>query len=236
MTVRVAAAADIHIGVGSHGEFRRSIEGVRDHADVLLLAGDFTRWGAAEEAAVLASDLEGLDVPMYGVLGNHDFQSDEDKQIVDLLGEVGLNILECDAASFEVDGTSVGIAGAKGFGGGFLGACGADFGEPEMKAFIRHTQDISERFYVALSSLDTDVKIAMLHYAPVPETVAGEKPEIHAWLGSYLLGDAIDRAGADLVIHGHAHAGAFEGKTPNGIPVYNVAQQVLGKPYHVFTL
>ena len=236
MSIRVAATGDIHVGVGSHGELRRQIEGVPDEADVLLFAGDYTRWGAAEEAAVFASELEGLDIPMFGVLGNHDFQSDENKKIVDLLEEAGLKILECESASVDVGGTTVGIAGAKGFGGGFLGACGSDFGEPEMKAFIRHTQEIAEGFERALVSLDSDVRIGLLHYSPIPDTLVGEKPEIYAWLGSYLLGQAIDAAGADLVVHGHAHAGTFEGRTPEGIPVYNVAQQVLGKPYHVFTL
>jgi len=236
MTVRVAAVGDLHLGVGSHGEFRRSIERIPDEADLLVLTGDYTRWGAADEAAVLAADLEGLDIPMFGVLGNHDFQSDENKKIVDILEEAGLRILECEAATIEIEGTSVGVAGAKGFGGGFLGACGSDFGEPEMKAFIRHTQEIADGFKQALGSLETDLRIGVLHYAPIPDTLGGEKPEIHPWLGSYLLGQAIDEVGADLVVHGHAHAGTFAGKTPQGVPVYNVAQQVIGKPYHVFTL
>jgi Icc-related predicted phosphoesterase len=105
-----------------------------------------------------------------------------------------------------------------------------------MKAFIRHTKDISDRFGHALASLDTDLKIALLHYAPARDTVVGEKPEIFGWMGSYLLGEAIDRAGADIVIHGHAHAGSFEGRTSGGVPVYNVAEAVIAKPYHVFTL
>ncbi|MBW3594473.1 MAG: metallophosphoesterase, partial [Actinobacteria bacterium] len=230
MSVRVAAVGDIHVGVGSHDELRSVVERVGDEADLLLFAGDYTRWGTAEEAAVFASEVEGVAIPMFGVLGNHDFQSDENKKIVDILEEVGVRMLERDAATIDIDGTTIGIAGAKGFGGGFLGACGADFGEPEMKAFVRHTQEIADGFLEALRSLDTDVRIALLHYSPVPETLVGEKLEIYPWLGSYLLGQAVDRGGADLVVHGHAHAGSFEGKTPEGIPVYNVAQQVLGKP------
>lgn len=236
MTVRVAAVGDIHVGVDSTGLFRPRIEAVSDHADLLLFAGDYTAWGAASEAAVLAHDLRDVDIAMFGVLGNHDYQSDENKQIVDVLGEAGLKILECDSATVEINGVSVGIAGAKGFMGGFEGASGANFGEPEMKAFIRHTEEIAERFGEALGSLDTDIKIALLHYAPVPDTVVGEKPEISAWLGSYLLCEPIDAAGPDIVIHGHAHAGTFEGRTPGGIPVYNVAEQVIAKPYHVFQL
>ena len=236
MTVRIAAVGDIHIGIDSTGLFRTRIAQIGDHADILLFAGDYTAWGAASEAAVLAAELRELDIPMFGVLGNHDFQSDENKKIVDILEEVGLKILECEAAVVDVGGTSVGIAGAKGFVGGFEGASGSDFGEPEMKAVVRHTQDIADRFHDALASLDTDLKVAVLHYSPIRGTVEGEKPEIYAWLGSYLLGDAIERAGADIVIHGHAHAGSFEGRTASGIPVFNVAEQVIAKPYHVFTL
>ena len=236
MTVRVAAVGDIHIGVDSRGIFRQRVEKLPEHADMLLFAGDYTMWGAASEAAVLAEDLKALEMPMFGVLGNHDFHSDESKKIVDILDEVGLRILECEGTVVDVGGRSVAIAGAKGFGGGFEGACGSDFGEPEMKAFIRHTHDISERFCVALTAVEADVKIALLHYAPVRDTLVGEKPEIYGWLGSYLLGQAIDRAGADIAIHGHAHAGSFEGRTSGGVPVYNVAEQVIAKPYHVFTL
>lgn len=236
MSVRVAAVGDIHVGIDSTGLFRQRIEAVSDHADILLFAGDYTAWGAVSEAAVLAHDLQSVAIPMFGVLGNHDYQSDESKQIVDVLEEAGLKILECEAATLDVNGVSVGIAGAKGFGGGFEGASGANFGEPEMKAFIRHTQDISDRFGHALAGLDTDLKIALLHYAPTRDTVVGEKPEIFGWLGSYLLGEAIDRAGADIVIHGHAHAGSFEGRTSGGVPVYNVAESVIAKPYHVFQL
>ncbi|MDX6644937.1 MAG: hypothetical protein QOK40_664 [Miltoncostaeaceae bacterium] len=36
-----------------------------------------------------------------------------------------------------------------------------------------------------------------------------------------------DRDGADLVLHGHAHAGTAAGETPGGIPVRNVAQPVI---------
>ena len=236
MSVRVAAVGDIHIGVDSQGIFRPRIERLPEHADMLLIAGDYTAWGAASEAAVLAHDLAELDLPMFGVLGNHDFQSDESKAIVDVLGEAGLTVLEGESSVVEIGGRSVGVAGAKGFGGGFEGATGADFGEPEMKAFMRHTKELVESFESALADLEADIKIALLHYAPVRDTVVGEKPEIYPWLGSHLFADAIDRAGADIAIHGHAHAGTFEGRTPGGVPVFNVAEQVIAKPYHVFTL
>ena len=236
MTVRVAAVGDMHVGADSHRDLRTRFATIGDHADLFLLTGDYTRWGAADEAAALASALEGLALPMFGVLGNHEFHSNENKEIVDILEEAGLKILEGETAVVDVNGVSIGIAGAKGFGGGFKGASGADFGEPEMKAFIRHTQEIADGFHQALCSLRTDLRIALLHYAPVRDTLVGENPELYAWLGSHMLGHAIDSAGADIVLHGHAHAGTFEGQTPGGVPVYNVAEDVLGDPYHVFTL
>jgi Icc-related predicted phosphoesterase len=145
-------------------------------------------------------------------------------------------VLEGSSIVLRVAGRRVGIAGTKGFGGGFAGACGTHFGEPEMKAFIHHTQTIAHRLHRELSQLDADVKIALLHYSPIPETLEGERREIYPFLGSYLLAEAIDAAGADLVLHGHAHAGCEVGATPKGIPVRNVARPVLGQPYKVYCL
>jgi Icc-related predicted phosphoesterase len=236
MGVRIAAVGDIHLGIDSVGALRPHLENIADEADVLLLSGDYTMWGAAAEAAVFAQEISGLPVPVIGVLGNHDFHSDEEALVVRALQDGGMTVLECQATEVPIGDVSVGVAGAKGFGGGFLGASASDFGEPEMKAFIRHTKEIAERYEVALASLDTDIKVALLHYSPTEGTLEGERREIFPFLGSYLLGQAIDHAGADLVIHGHAHAGTFRGETPGGIPVYNVAQALIGSAFHVFEL
>src|SRR5581483_61971 len=138
--------------------------------------------------------------------------------------------LEGDGCTLDVNGTSVGIVGAKGFGGGFAGASGSDFGEDEMKAFMRHTKQVAARVRNALVALATDVRIAMLHYSPIAGTLEGERREIYPFLGSHLLADAIDEAGADLVVHGHAHGGIEEGTTRGGIAVRNVAQPVIRRP------
>ena len=135
-----------------------------------------------------------------------------------------------------MDGVRVGIAGTKGFGGGFRGAHGSDFGEPEMKAFVGHTKMLSDRLERALAGLDADLRIALLHYSPIEATLEGERLEIYPFLGSYLLAEAVDNAGADLVLHGHAHHGVEKGRTPSGIPVRNVAQPVIRHAYNVYTL
>jgi Icc-related predicted phosphoesterase len=136
----------------------------------------------------------------------------------------------------DLDGTTVGVAGCKGFGGGFVGACASNYGEPEMKAFVRHTMQAADTLSDALGSLDTDVRIALLHYSPVAETLQGEPLEIYPFLGSYLLAEAIDRHGADLALHGHAHAGSARGRTAGGCPVRNVALPVIGHAYRLFCL
>jgi Icc-related predicted phosphoesterase len=153
-----------------------------------------------------------------------------------LAERAGVVVLEGDSAVVQVHGRRVGIAGTKGFGGGFFGACAAAFGEAEMKAFVRHTQGVADRFEEALSSVPADVRLALMHYAPVPDTLVGERAEIFPFLGSHLLAEAVDRVGAHLVVHGHAHAGSPAGRTPGGAPVRNVARPLLRSPYQVFTL
>jgi Icc-related predicted phosphoesterase len=234
--IRIAAVGDLHVG----GDCRDSepplaeLARVAGDADVLLLAGDLTKCGLREEAACLARRLRDVAVPVLAVLGNHDYHSDQAAEVAACLRDAGAHLLEDGPRVLEIDGVRVGFAGTKGFGGGFLGACGSDFGEPEMKRFIRHTQALAARLEHELASLRADVRIAVLHYAPIPETLQGERLEIYPFLGSYLLAEAIDRAGADLVVHGHAHAGSERGVTPAGVRVRNVALPVIRQPYRVF--
>jgi len=232
--IRVAATADVHFGRDSGGTLRPQLEHLHERADVFCIAGDLTRHGSADEARVLADELRGLSVPTVAVLGNHDYECDESPAICGVLRDAGVQVLDNENHVIAVDGERVGISGVKGFGGGFVGACGSDFGEPEMKAFIRHTKDLSQRLEDLLREQDADVRIALLHYSPVPETLRGERLEIFPFLGSYLLAEAVDRAGADLVLHGHAHNGTEKGITPGGVPVRNVAQPVIRYAYTVY--
>lgn len=233
--VRIAAVGDLHLGKEMHGQLAAQLEGIHEKADAFMVAGDVTRLGDVEEAEVFAQELAHLPIPAVAVLGNHDYHHHQEEAITNTLEQVGIEVLEGESLVLDLDGVRVGVAGAKGFGGGFAGACASDFGETEMKAFVRHTQRIADALEEQLIAIEgTDVRVALLHYAPIPETLEGERLEIFPFLGSYLLGDAVDRAGADIVLHGHAHAGAGEGTTPAGIPVHNVAQQVIGAPYRIF--
>ena len=234
--IRVAAVGDVHVGVDSAGMLRPQWANLAERADLFLLAGDLTRHGEPEEAAVLAGELRDLGLPVIAVLGNHDYQSDQERLVRDAVEDVGVSVLEGEGTVVQVDGTRVGVAGCKGFGGGFVGACASDFGEPEMKAFVRHTKAVADRLHRALVALDSDVRIALLHFSPVQDTLEGERLEIYPFLGSYLLGEAIDRAGADLALHGHAHAGSEKGVTPGGTHVRNVAQPVIQHAYNLYCL
>jgi len=235
-TVRIAAVGDVHVGEDSRGRLGPCLAEAGACADVLLLAGDLTRAGEPEEASVLVDELDGIGVPVVSVLGNHDLHSDRREDVVEILRAGGIEVLEGTTAVVPVGAATLGVAGVTGFGGGFAGRCASDFGEPEMKAFVRRTVDAAERLEAALESLDTDVTVALLHYSPVADTLGREPAEIYAFLGSYLLAEAVDRAGADLVLHGHAHRGSERGMTPGGIRVRNVAQPVLSAPFRVFEL
>jgi Icc-related predicted phosphoesterase len=232
----VAAIGDIHLDRDLAGHLRPSLEEAAKSAKLLLVAGDLTRHGTSDEAAVVAAELGGLAIPVVCVLGNHDYHSGEQHVIRAMLEDAGIFVLEGETFTMDDDGVSVGVAGAKGFGVGFAGRCASDFGEPEMKIFTRYAKASSDALRKALESLDTDLRIAMTHYAPVEDTLSGEPREIWPFLGSYLLAEAADAVGADLYIHGHAHAGAERGVTAGGIPVRNVAAPVLRRPYALYRL
>ena len=234
--IRVAAAGDIHFGPDAAGTLRPHLEHLGERADLLLLAGDLTRVGTPDEARALADELCDVTIPIVAVLGNHDYHSDQADEVTEILEGIGVHILEGNSVVVPVNGSTVGVAGTKGFGGGFAGACGSEFGEPEMKAFMAHARGLADKLEACLRALDTDVKIALLHYAPCPDTLAGERLEIFPFLGCYLLGEAVDRGGATLTVHGHAHRGSERGLTAGGHHVRNVAQPVIGHAYALYCL
>jgi len=235
--MRVAAVGDVHFALDSRGTLAPFWAKLHEQADLFVLAGDLTRVGSPDEAKALADELSVVQVPIVAVLGNHDYQSNEQERIIDILRDARVQVLDGTATTLTVGSRTIGIAGAKGFGGGFAGACATSFGEPEMKAFIGYTEKIAHRLEGALREAETaDYRVALLHYAPIDETIEGEKRQIYPFLGSYLLAEAIDRVGCDIVFHGHAHHGREKGATPGGIPVRNVAQPVLRHAYNVYCL
>jgi Predicted phosphoesterases, related to the Icc protein len=234
--IRIAAVGDIHLGPDAHGHLRPALRHLSEHADVLLLAGDLTRHGTREEGEVVVAELADIGVPVVAVLGNHDYHYDQQDELTAMLTDIGVAVLEGDVAELDVDGQRLAVAGVKGFGGGFPGRCGTAFGEPEMKAFVRHSRHAADLLSGALASTDADLRVALTHYAPVSDTLEGEPPEIFPFLGCYFLAEAIDSYGAALAVHGHAHRGTEKGLTPGGVRVRNVAAPVLGRAYTVYCL
>lgn len=234
--IRIAAVGDVHFAEDACGRFAPYWSRLAKHADVFVLVGDLTNIGSRVQARALADELSVVEVPMVAVLGNHDYHADEPDTVRDALEAIGVTVLEGNGITLRIRERTLGIAGVKGFGGGFTGACGHEFGEPEMKEFMRATERAATQLEHALGALDADYRVALTHYAPVKDTLAGERLEIYPFLGAFQLAEAIDRAGAHLAIHGHAHHGTERGVTPRGVPVRNVAMPLLRRPYALFCL
>jgi Icc-related predicted phosphoesterase len=227
-TVRIAAVGDVHCGKHSQGTLQPLFSQIADLADVLVLAGDLTDYGLPEEARVLARDLmAAVKIPIVAVLGNHDYESGQPEEIARILGDAGVNVLDGDA----VELLGVGFAGVKGFAGGFGRGTLGPWGERAIKQFVQESVNEALKLESALARLKTAHRIAVLHYAPVQGTVEGEPLEIYPWLGSSRLEEPLTRYQVSAVVHGHAHKGAPVGQTTTGIPVYNVAIQVLRANY-----
>jgi Icc-related predicted phosphoesterase len=235
--IRVAAVGDVHMDDGVIGRFRPALETLPECADLLLLAGDLTRHGTEAEAACVAREFGGLGVPVVAVLGNHDYHCDKADEVMAVLTDAGITVLDGGATTLDVGDATVGIAGTIGFGGGFAGKCVSEFGEPVTKLFAARAREQAELLSAGLAQVATvPFRIALTHYSPVPDTLAGEPPELAPFLGSYLLGIAIDENHATLAVHGHAHHGSPRGRTPGGVPVRNVAHPVLRQAFAVFQL
>jgi Icc-related predicted phosphoesterase len=222
--VRVAAVGDIHCGKNSRGVVRPIFEGVDAIADVLVLCGDLTDYGLPEEAHLLVEELSlATKLPIVAVLGNHDFESDRQDEVRQILVDAGVIVLDGDAV--EVRG--IGMAGVRGFAGGFgRGTLGA-WGERAVKAFVQEAVDEALKLESALARLRTQSRVAVLHYAPIRATVENEPPEIFPFLGCGRLEDPLNRYPVTAVVHGHAHNGSPQGHTSAGVPVYNVALPLL---------
>jgi Icc-related predicted phosphoesterase len=223
-TFRLAAAADLHCRHDQHGRFRELVKAVNGEAEGLLLAGDLTDHGLLDEAKVLAEALALLRIPCAAVLGNHDFEGNVVREICRVLSEVKVEVLDGDHAVFD---RRLGVAGVKGFGGGFDKAMLQAFGEPVVKAFVQEAVNEGLKLEAALAQLDIQKRVVVMHYAPIAGTTDGEDPEIRSYLGTTRLAAPCDAFGALAIFHGHSHHGAPEGKTPKGTPVYNVAIPVL---------
>jgi Icc-related predicted phosphoesterase len=235
--LRVAAIGDLHVQENDTAPYRELFTEISGVADVLVLCGDLTNFGKTSEANILADDIKSCSIPVLGVLGNHDFECGQPEHVTEILRDAGMTVL--DEQAVEIEG--VGFAGVKGFMGGYGRGELAPFGEPIAKAFVDEVMNESRKLENQLRTLRTERSVAVLHYSPIEGTIEGEPPAIFQYLGSQRLCDPIDRFDhVKAVVHGHAHHGRYEGRTPRGTPVYNVAQFVLkptfGKQYVVLEI
>jgi Icc-related predicted phosphoesterase len=225
--VRLAAVADIHVKETDRGKWMEYFKDISKNADVLIIAGDLTDTGDEVEAQVLAEELKSCTIPVVGVLGNHDFEKGRHKLIRKILVNENVHILDGESVVIN----NVGFAGVKGFGGGFDKHMLSMFGEGAMKAFVQEAVDEALHLDRALARLEQENgdirKVAILHYSPISETVAGEPEVIYPFLGSSRLAEPLHRRKVVVAFHGHAHVGSFEGCTSNGVKIYNVAKPVL---------
>jgi Icc-related predicted phosphoesterase len=219
----VAAVGDLHCTKTSQGGFQALFARIAESADILLLAGDLTDYGLPEEARILAKELTAVRIPTAAVLGNHDFESDKHDEVRQILLDAGVAVLDGDACELH----GIGIAGVKGFCGGFGQRALGAWGEPIIKQFVHEAVNEALKLEAALARLRTTRLIALLHYSPVQQTVDGEPMEIFPFVGSSRLEEPIGRYPVSLVVHGHAHRGQLEGRTKTGVPVYNVSMPLL---------
>lgn len=225
--IRFAAVGDLHCTEASAGTLRGLFAQAGEAADALLLCGDLTDYGTPAEARVLADELGAARVPVVAVLGNHDHEAGDPDTVRRILQDAGVQVLDGEAVTVH----GIGIAGTKGFAGGFgRGSLGA-WGEAAIKRFVDEAIQEALKLESALAKLRTPRRIALLHYSPIAATVAGEPPEIFPFLGSSRLEDPLLRHPVDAVLHGHAHRGTPEGRTVGGTPVYNVARPLLAARY-----
>ena len=204
--VRIAAVGDLHVPRGGHAGLQPMLAAAMASADVLVLAGDITDYGLPEEAKLVAVALQQtVKIPVIAVLGNHDFESGHEAEVTKILVDVGVMVLDGDAQ--EVEG--IGFAGAKGFCGGFGPRALAPWGESSIKNFVHEAVTEALKLESALARLRTPHRVAVLHYSPVVDTVAGEPLEIYPFLGSSRLEDPLNRYPVSAVFHGHVHRGAL---------------------------
>jgi Icc-related predicted phosphoesterase len=234
--IRIAAAGDIHCAVGEKDRVQGAFAGVESEVDLILLAGDLTTHGEPEQAAVLAEVCRGLAVPVVAVLGNHDWHANRRDEVVSVLVDAGVHMLDQSWLVCEVRGTDVGIVGTKGFVGGFPDSQLPDFGEPSLRRVYAETTAEVEAIEAGLEAVaGCPLRIVLLHYAPTMTTLEGEPQTIWAFLGTDRMAPPIAEHHPDVVLHGHGHAGKFEGFI-GPVPVYNVAVPVMGKDFWVFEL
>lgn len=229
--VRIAAIGDLHFDGTKKGSLLELFSEIDRDADILALCGDMTTHGHPDQMQAFVDELAPVRIPIVAVLGNHDHEADCGAELTEILSKRDVYVLDGEHVVLE----GIGFAGTKGFVGGFDQGALAPFGEKLIKDFVDAALEEALKLERALRALHTDLKVVLMHYSPIAETLVGEPERIYPFLGSSRLREPLDTYGATTIFHGHAHLGSREGRTPGGVPVYNVAQPLLaknGESYH----
>lgn len=236
MKTKIAAIGDFHFTASSRGKFNELFEEISKKADILVLCGDLTDSGLTSEAELLVEELKSCNIPIIAILGNHDFDRNQQDEITKILRNNKITVLDGDIYIFK----EIGFAGIKGFCGGFDNHLLGSWGENAIKMFVQETLNEVLKLENALMKLETKRKVVLMHYAPIHKTVENEHPEIIPYCGSSRLVEPINEFNVDVVFHGHSHHGAFKGKTAKKIPVFNVSyhllKKILERPYLIYEI
>jgi uncharacterized protein len=234
--VTIAAAGDVHASEPTRKRLRESFAALEQRADLVLLAGDLTTLGEPDQAEVLADACANLRVPVVAVLGNHDLHCHRGDEVTAVLRGAGVHMLDRSATTIELAGGEVGIVGTKGFVGGFIGSALPDFGEPLLRRVYAETSAEVDAIRAGLQEIaHCPIRIVLLHYSPTSDTLHGEPEGIWTYLGCDRLAVPIAEYRPDVVLHGHAHGGSFQGAIGT-TPVYNVAVHVTGRDFYLLEL
>jgi Icc-related predicted phosphoesterase len=232
--IRIAAAGDIHCAEEERTRLQSAFAEADGQADVILLAGDLTTYGEPEQGAVLADVTREIETPIFAVLGNHDWHADRHEELAGALRGGGIRLLERAAETCTVKGVEIGIAGTKGFVGGFSDSLLPDFGEPLLRRLYAETSAEVASLERGLKAIqECAIRLVLLHYAPTTTTIEGERETIWAFLGSERLAAPIVEHRPDAVFHGHGHGGTFAGSIGQ-IPVFNVGAAVPVRDFWLF--
>ncbi|MGH2531202.1 MAG: metallophosphoesterase family protein [Thermomicrobiales bacterium] len=229
--IRIAAIGDLHIRGDVPEGLVRHFATMHQHADLLVVAGDITNHGTVRQAELAADLFRMAALPIFAVLGNHDRRTTRRRSFCQALANGGATVLDGGTATIEVRGTSLGIAGVGGSGGGFWPMEGPDtISVKASQALAVRARREATRLDAALRRVHGDRIVVVTHFAPTTTTLGREPVAKYFLLGNCELAKVIDRYDVDLVLHGHAHLGSPSGSTPGGTLVLNVAYDVNGGP------
>ena len=226
--VRVAALGDMHCGRVPAATLAGLLGQVNDRADVLVLCGDLTDHGTADEARPSRKSSAGPSAcrswPCWATTTTTRARWPRSS------ASCATRACRCWTATRSRCAASA-SRGSRGFSGGFGRYTLEPWGEDSVKAFVREAVEETLKLESALARLRTDQRVAVLHYAPIQETVEGEPVEIYAFLGCSRMEEPLHRYSVSVVFHGHAHRGKPEGKLRNDVPVYNVALPLMQRSF-----